>query len=110
MLKDEAPLRDLVIVKLDKLEDKTKGGIIIPGKQDSHLQELATIVAIGSLAWKRRGDFGELLAEDWAPRVGDRVRLAKWAGLDQEAPEGDNYRLINAIDVQTIVERAKEND
>jgi chaperonin GroES len=59
-----------------RLEEKTKGGIIIPDTAQEKPQE-ADVIAVGSGA----GDeSGKLIPIDL--KVGDRILLGKWSGTE----------------------------
>jgi co-chaperonin GroES (HSP10) len=94
------PCGHRVLVKIDEVEEVTKGGIIIT-KTTAQQQEEAgifgTIVAIGETAWK---DFG---GRNWAS-VGDRVMIAKYGGfLAQEPGTDEKYRVLNDEDIVAVI-------
>ena len=88
------------LVKVDEVEEVTKGGIIL-AQTTRDSQQLAgifgTVVAIGPNAWKA---FDE--GEPWA-LVGDRVCFAKYGGfVIEDEKTGENFRLLNDEDVVAI--------
>jgi len=94
------PCGHRVLVKIDAVEEKTAGGIIIT-KTSAEKQEEAgifgTIVAIGETAWK---DFG---GRNWAS-VGDRVMIAKYGGfIAQEPDTADKFRILNDEDIIAVL-------
>jgi chaperonin GroES len=94
------PCGHRVLVKIDEVQEKTAGGIII-AKTIADKQEEAgifgTIVAIGETAWK---DFG---GRSWAS-VGDRVMIAKYGGFIAQEPDTvEKFRVLNDEDIICIV-------
>lgn len=92
------PVEFNVVVLLDKVEEKTKGGIYIPDKirdQDKLASVEATLVKVSPLAFSY---------EEWPeharkPQPGDRVLMAKYAG----SPIGDtDYRIIKDKDILAV--------
>lgn len=106
------PCGDRILVKPDVIETKTKGGIVITDQiRDHHMdaQTSGTIVAIGPDAWKHytertkdgitvRG-FSQPFAE-----VGDKVMFAKFGGQKVWGKDGEQYRVINDVDVTATIE------
>jgi chaperonin GroES len=91
-----------VLVKPEKKEEKTEGGIIL-AQSIREKEELAgifgTVIAIGPNAWAAF-DGGE----PWA-KVGDRVVFSKYGGLVLEDPETKElYRLLNDDDIYCTLE------
>jgi chaperonin GroES len=95
------PAGHRVLVKVEEIEEKTKGGILLP-KQVADQQTMAnifgTLVAAGPNAWKAF-DTGE----PWA-KVGDRVAFAKYGGFIIEDPETlEQFRLLNDEDITAVI-------
>lgn len=90
------PLADRVLVKVDEEEKKTKGGILLPDTAQKKSQK-GTVIAIG---------FGKMLDNGvrtpFEVKVGDRVLLAKYSGVDIEE-EGENYLLLSERDILAIL-------
>ena len=92
------PVEYKVLICLDKLEERTVGGIIIPDERrdrDQMAQTEATLVAVGGNAF-----------EDWKgtiPKAGDRVLVAKYAGERPDKDESNPYRLCNDKDICAIL-------
>lgn len=92
------PVEVKVLVKPDEVEEKTSGGLYLPDTvrdQERMAQVKATLVAIGGNAF-----------EDWAepiPRPGDRVYVAKYAGIRVPGLDGGWYQLINDNDIAGII-------
>jgi chaperonin GroES len=91
------PLYDRVLVKRLDMEEKTKGGIIIPETAKEKPQE-GKVVSVGK---------GKLL-EDGSIRpldvkVGDRILFSKYAGTDINI-EGEDYLILREEEILAIVE------
>lgn len=108
------PCGDRVLIRPDEIEEKTEGGIIIPGtvsELHAMAQSIGTFVAAGPDAYmdsvtrdsegrvvERRG-FSQSFA-----KPGDRVAFAKYGGLQVNGKDGQAYRLMNDVDVTAVVE------
>lgn len=95
------PIEYRVLVRLDPIEEKSKGGIIIPTdtrdmKKES--QERATVIAAGRLAFDGWHD------ED-IPEPGDRVLIARYEGRTFKGADGLEYRAINDKDIIAFLEK-----
>jgi len=92
------PVEYKILVKLDKVEDQTSGGIYIPmtlRDKQQMMQVEATLVAYGGNAF-----------EDWQgviPDVGDRVYVAKAAGYAVVGMDGEKYQLMNDKDIAAVI-------
>lgn len=90
------PLHDRVVVKRIEAEQKTAGGIIIPGTAQEKPQE-GEIVAVGPGA---RDDAGKLIALD--VKVGDKVLFGKWSGTEIKLG-GQDLLIMKESDILGIV-------
>jgi chaperonin GroES len=94
------PCGHRVLVKIDEVEEKTAGGIVLPKSTQSQQEEagiFGTIVAVGETAWK---DFG---GRSWAC-VGDRVMIAKYGGfIAQEPDTAEKFRILNDEDIVAVI-------
>lgn len=95
------PVDYKVLIKLDPVEEKSSGGIIMSTGQATEREQMAqvrgTLIARGGNAF-----------QDWKgarPEPGMRVMLAKYAGLFCEGYDGEEYRLCNDKDVAAILGR-----
>lgn len=97
----QVPVEYKIIVKNDDIEEKTGGGIYIPEhlrEKEQRMRSNVTIVAIGGNAF-----------EDWKdpiPQVGDRVRIARYAGefiRPDESLDKRAYQIITDKDIITII-------
>lgn len=97
-----------VLVKPEKVEQKTAGGIIKADSVVDRQQAFETrgvLVAVSPLAFTY---------ETWPegtriPRVGDRVITTKAAGVVVKGEDGQDYRLLKDKDICAIIDdmRAK---
>ena len=90
------PLHDRVVVKRVEAEQKTAGGIIIPGTAQEKPQE-GEIVAVGPGA---RDDKGALVALTVKP--GDKVLFGKWSGTEVKL-DGQDLLIMKEADILGIV-------
>ncbi len=94
------PVLHRVLVKPDKLEEKTSSGIIIQyDKREEAAVEKGTVVLVGSTAYR---EFGTT-AEDQEVIPDARVSFAKYAG--KVIMDGDTkYVLLNDEDICGVLE------
>jgi chaperonin GroES len=90
------PLHDRVVVKRVEAEQKTAGGIIIPGTAQEKPQE-GEIVAVGPGA---RDEKGALVALSVKP--GDKVLFGKWSGTEVKI-DGQDLLIMKEADILGIV-------
>lgn len=91
------PVEFKVLVKPDKVEEKTKGGIFIPDAVNERHQMAeckGLLVEAGGRAF-----------EDWpdGPKPGQRVLMAKYAGIVTKGQDGEEYRVANDKDVCAVL-------
>jgi chaperonin GroES len=84
------PLADRVLVKLEKNEAKTAGGIIIPDTAQEKTQS-GTVVEIGDDTEKIK------------VKAGQRVMYDKYAGT-QIKIDGEEYLVLKIADVIAVIE------
>lgn len=82
------PLGERVLLKAEKTEEKTAGGIFIPQAAQEKTQ-IATVVAIGG-------------SEEIKVKAGDRVLHDKYAGTEIK-DGGEDYLIVNAQDILAII-------
>lgn len=90
-----------VLVKPEKVEEVTKGGIILTQTTRDSEQAAATIgtiVAIGPSAWKDLDD-----GTPWC-KLGDKVSYAKYAGVSMKGADNESYVLINDNDILSVLD------
>ena len=92
------PVEFRCVVRLDPVEEKTVGGIIIPDERRDRGQMAATdatLLAIGGNAF-----------QDWngrKPVAGDRVMISKYAGITREADPTDLIRVVNDKEILAVL-------
>jgi chaperonin GroES len=84
------PLGDRVLVKMEKEEEKTKGGLFIPETAQEKTQ-VAGVVAVGD-------DKDEIKV-----KVKDRVMFDKYAGT-QIKLDGEDHLILSMGDILAIVQ------
>ncbi|HHU17198.1 MAG: co-chaperone GroES [Anaerovoracaceae bacterium] len=90
------PLGDRVVIKKLEAEEKTKGGIVLPG-QAKEQPLMAEVVAVGPGAVED----GKTIPMD--VKVGDRVIFSKYAGTEIKY-DGEEYTIVSQRDILAIVE------
>ncbi|MCP3681606.1 MAG: co-chaperone GroES [bacterium] len=102
------PVEYKVLIKVDEIEDRSVGGILLPEtslEREQYAHDRGVVVDCGGLAfsdWKGR-----------LPLVGDKVVFNKYAGsIIQHRPTErklDRYRLCNDKDICAILEEEDGN-
>lgn len=92
------PAGHRVLVKPDPLEEKSKGGILLPNdERKEKAQIVGTVIAIGKTAWKAFDD-----GEPWC-KVGDKVYFAQYGGyLVRDTETDEEFRLLNDEDICAV--------
>jgi chaperonin GroES len=99
------PVECKILCLPDPVEEKTKGGLFVPEtvKGDQKLAQVrATLIAFGGNA------FADPKWEEPVPKVGDRVYVAKYAGIYVEGIDGKEYKLCNDQDIAAIILEEKK--
>jgi len=91
------PLGDRVIVKPLEMEQKTKGGIVIPDTAKEKPQE-GEIVAVGKGKVRDNGEF-----QKPEVKVGDRVLFGKYSGTEIKTKEGDELLIVREEEILAIL-------
>jgi chaperonin GroES len=94
------PLRDLVILRREKAEEVTPGGLIIP----SIAQKKATIGVIVAVGKGRVLDNGKRIEPD--VKVGQRAIFGEWVGQEVTLDDGEVGLMIKESDLYGIIEEA----
>ncbi|MBR5669230.1 MAG: co-chaperone GroES [Spirochaetales bacterium] len=81
------PLGERVLVKMDKVEEKTAGGIFIPQTAQEKTQ-IAVVEAIGD--------------EVKTVKVGEKILHDKYAGTTFKQ-DGEEYLILNIKDVLAVI-------
>lgn len=97
------PTGHRVLVSLEPIEEKSKGGILLTTEDRKQMYQKAmteaTVEALGINAFKAFDD-----GIPWC-KVGDKVLITKYCGEDREDPDnGMTYRVINDEDILAILE------
>lgn len=90
-----------VILLMDKVEEKTAGGVYIPDQareKEEYAQDTGTIVALGKQAFVD-------LDESEKPKIGDRCDIKRYDGVFIKSSEAtdDDYRIVNDDQILTIL-------
>ena len=92
------PLHDRVIVRREEEEQKTAGGILLPGSAQEKPNR-GKVVAVGS---GRILDNGDTRAVDG--KVGDIVGFGQYAGNDKIDVDGEELIILSESDIKAVVE------
>ena len=92
------PLHDRVIVRREEEEQKTAGGILLPGSAQEKPNR-GEVVAVGS---GRVLDNGDTRAVD--VKVGDIVVFGQYAGNDKIDVDGEELIILSEGDIKAVVE------
>ena len=91
------PIGDRVVVRPEKLEEKTAGGIIIPDTARTEKPEKGIVVAVGD---GKMNEDGRMLP--MRVRVGDRVMFSKY-GYDEIKINGEEYFIISESNIIAVL-------
>ncbi len=92
------PLHDRVIVRREEEEQKTAGGILLPGSAQEKPNR-GEVVAVGS---GRVLDNGDTRAVD--VKVGDIVVFGQYAGNDKIDVDGEELIILSESEIKAVVE------
>jgi len=92
------PLHDRVIVRREEEEQKTAGGILLPGSAQEKPNR-GEVIAVGS---GRVLDNGELRPVD--VKIGDVVVFGQYAGNDKIDVDGEELIILSESDIKAVVE------
>lgn len=93
------PMDLRVLVKPDTVEERSKGGIIIPEaaqEKEKYAQCKATVIAVGENAFEEAASRSPSFVK---PRAGTRILIAKYGGVLLKGKDGEEYRIMNDEDV-----------
>lgn len=90
------PLFDRVVVKMEKLEETTKGGIILTSSTKENNQ-IANVIEVGT------GVTGDGKEVSMCVNKGDKVLINKYAGNEVKY-DGETFIIIKQSDILAIVE------
>lgn len=104
------PIGTKVLVATDWVDDRTKSGLIT--LTADLVERISLAVTTGTLVAVGGGAFSDWPNSDksWpgtSPKVGDRVDLAKYAGILIEGADGLHYRLCQDVDIAAIITKER---
>ena len=91
------PLRDLVVVEMDKPSDTTASGLYLPANAKGEKTTKGRVVSTGPGLMNSEGKLLPMTLKS-----GDTV-LISWGGTEVEV-EGKKYRLIKEDDIMAVVD------
>ena len=92
------PLHDRVIVRREEEEQKTAGGILLPGSAQEKPNR-GEVVAVGSGRVLDNGDIRAVVV-----KVGDIVVFGQYAGNDKIDVDGEELIILSESDIKAVVE------
>lgn len=92
------PLHDRVVVRRKEEQEKTAGGILLPGSAKEKPSQ-GEVLAVGN---GRVLDNGEVRAVD--VKVGDTVVFGKFAGSDTIEVDGEELVILSESDIKAVLE------
>lgn len=96
------PVEFNVVVRADKVENISKGGVYIPDMAKDRQQAAAIqgeIIAVSPLAFTYEAWPDEMLK----PKAGDRVFFAQWAGMKVKGKDGEEYLILKDKDIAAVI-------
>ncbi len=100
------PLDVRVLVLPDPAVSQTKGGIFLPDQhveREKYATVKATLIAVGVNAWEEAAARSQAFS---APLPGSRVLIAKYGGIMLTGDDGQDYRIMNDVDVVGVLSDA----
>jgi chaperonin GroES len=98
------PTEYKVLIAPIVVDEKTKGGIILPDEhkdREQFAQMQGTLIAVSPLAFTYADD--EAWGDAEKPKPGDKVMFAKFAGAAVKGMDGKDYRLVNDKDIAAVI-------
>jgi chaperonin GroES len=92
------PLKDGVLVKEIKKEEKTESGIILPENHEKEGPLKGQVIAVGE---GKRGVNGELISV--SVKEGDEILFKKGYGVDEIEIEKEKYLIMKEDDIIGII-------
>lgn len=100
----QAPTGYKILIQIRVVPEKTKGGLIITQDTrdaDQIVTTVGKVVAVGPAAYRDRATGREWIGAPWC-KVGDYVRVPKYAGVDFRVNDAP-FRYYNDEDVIAIL-------
>ncbi len=92
------PLHDRVLVLRQEEEEKSAGGIVLPGSAKEKPNQ-GEVVAVGTGRILDNGDVRPLDV-----KVGNVVVFGKYAGSDTVEHDGKEYIILSESDIKAVIE------
>lgn len=92
------PLLDNILIEPQKVQEKTKSGILIPGISSEEEAERGIVIAVGE---GKKGKDGKVIPLQ--VKVGDIVLLAKYK-QDKIRITGKEYLIAKESDILAVIE------
>ncbi len=99
------PLGFKVLIKMDKLEEKTNGGIILPSEakaMEEGSSQSGRLVDAGTAAFSvGNADLPKM----WniVPKIGARVLINKYGGIQVDGKDDFKYRFLHDNEILAII-------
>lgn len=96
------PTGHMILIKPEQVEERTAGGIILPGAhldRENTASQKGVIIARGPTA----GDFIDWPEGHEYPAEGARVLVKKFAGVEVKGDDGADYRVCEDKDVLAVL-------
>jgi len=90
------PLHDRVLIKRADAEEKTAGGIVLPGNKEK--PEIGEVLAVGNGRIADNGDVRPL-----AVKKGDKIVFGKYSGTEVKL-DGEELLMMREDDIMGIIE------
>lgn len=95
------PVGHRILILPEQIETKTSSGIIVTSAATEKMEEMAqtfgVVIAMGETCYNDQ-------PSAWC-KVGDRVSFAKYSGLLNTGKDEKKYRIVNDLDIVSIVDR-----
>jgi len=95
------PTRYNVLVAIERVDEKTAGGILLPSKHIDREEggaDRGRVVAVSPMAFKG----GDWELETSPPQPGDIVHFKRYSGAEFEGEDGGKYRLVADDEIRGI--------
>lgn len=89
-----SPLGDNVLVKVQKMEKKTKSGIVLPESADDEKPQIGEVMAVG--------DDNEKIKV----RIGQKIIFAKYTGTEIKL-DNEEYLILKSEDILAVVQQGE---